>query len=94
MRQENVQESDDSLPEHSEGIRVGRELLAAGLIPWWPLRLVFSVLGALLMVRGFSLVFFVILLPITLASAMGCYLFFAQHSSRRDCRLLPVCTVA
>ncbi|MDX1553971.1 MAG: fatty acid desaturase, partial [Marinobacter sp.] len=83
MRQEHVQESDDSLPEHSEGIRVGRELLAAtkpyveesaarswwlvgstfvlmiaaltaaGLLQWWPLRLVFSVLGALLMVRAF-----------------------------------------
>ncbi len=83
MGQNNVQESDDSLPEHSEGIRVGRELLAAtkpyveksaakswwyvgstfvlmiaaltaaGVAPWWPLRLVFSVLGALLMVRAF-----------------------------------------
>ncbi|MBC7184081.1 MAG: fatty acid desaturase, partial [Marinobacter sp.] len=83
MGQETVQESDNSLPEHSEGIRVGRELLAAtkpyvevsaaqswwrvgstfvllimsltaaGLIPWWPLRLAFSVLGALLMVRAF-----------------------------------------
>ncbi len=39
--------SDDSLPEHNEGSPVGRELLAAGLIPWWSLRLVFSVLGAL-----------------------------------------------
>ncbi|MFL1406570.1 fatty acid desaturase family protein [Marinobacter sp. M1N3S26] len=71
------------MPEHSEGIRVGRELLEAtrpyveesaatswwhvcstfalmiaaltlaGMIPWWPLRAVFSVLGALLMVRAF-----------------------------------------
>lgn len=83
MRQDTFQESDNSFPEHSEGIRVGRELLkatqpyvekstaqswwhvgstfvlmlasltAAGLIQWWPLRLVFSVLGALLMVRAF-----------------------------------------
>ncbi len=83
MRQDNVQESDDSLPEHSEGIRVERELLAAtkpyveesavtswwhvgstfvlmiaaltaaGLVPWWPFRLAFSLLGALLMVRAF-----------------------------------------
>lgn len=83
MAQDNVRESDDSLPEHSEGIRVGRELLAAtkpyveestatswwyvgstflmmiaaltaaGLIPWWPLRVAFSVLGSLLMVRAF-----------------------------------------
>ncbi len=83
MRQDNSQESDDSFPEHSEGIRVGRELLeatkpyveesaatswwhvgstfglmiaaliAAGLVPWWPLRLVFSILGALLIVRAF-----------------------------------------
>lgn len=83
MPQDNIQESDNSLPEHSEGVRVGRELLAAtkpyveesaatswwyvgstfglmiaaltaaGVIPWWPLRVVFSVLGALLMVRAF-----------------------------------------
>ncbi|SFR57641.1 omega-6 fatty acid desaturase (delta-12 desaturase) [Marinobacter gudaonensis] len=32
---------------------------------------------------GFTTVFFVVLLPMTLASAMGCYLFFAQHSFRR-----------
>ncbi|GAA0851629.1 fatty acid desaturase [Marinobacter szutsaonensis] len=83
MDQGNLQESGNSLPFHSEGIRVGRELLtatkpyveesaatswwyvgstfglmiasltAAGVIPWWPLRVVFSVLGALLMVRAF-----------------------------------------
>lgn len=83
MIQNDVQERDSSLPEHSAGLRVGRELLqatkpfveesaakswwyvgstfvlmfasltAAGLIAWWPLRLVFSVLGALLMVRAF-----------------------------------------
>lgn len=28
-------------------------LVAAGITPWWPLRLVFSVLGALIMVRAF-----------------------------------------
>ncbi|MFO7529085.1 MAG: fatty acid desaturase [Marinobacter sp.] len=83
MDQGNLQESDNSIPPHSEGIRTGRELLAAtkpyieksaatscwyvgstfglmiaaltaaGVIPWWPLRVVFSVLGALLMVRAF-----------------------------------------
>lgn len=83
MDQDNVQEADASLPEHSSGIRVGRELLTAtkpyieesaakswwhvgstfilmitslalaGLLPWWPLRLAFSALGALLMVRAF-----------------------------------------
>jgi len=83
MSQDNLREHDDSLPEHSEGIRVGRELLAAtkpyieestatswwyvgstfvlmiaaliaaGMLPWWPLRIVFSILGGLLMVRAF-----------------------------------------
>ncbi|MFE8071350.1 fatty acid desaturase [Marinobacteraceae bacterium S3BR75-40.1] len=71
------------LPEHSEGLRVGRDLLAAtlpfaqefrwrswwyvistftllilaltaaGVAPWWPVRLAFSVLGGLLIVRSF-----------------------------------------
>lgn len=75
--------TDTSLPEHSAGIRLGRELLAAtkpfaeesvakswwcvgstftlmvaaltaaGVVNWWPLRLLFSVAGALLMVRAF-----------------------------------------
>ncbi len=84
MGQSNVQELDTSLPEHSEGIRVDRALIAAtkpyveqsaatswrhvgtafllmiatltaaGVLAWWPLRLlVFSGLGALLMVRVF-----------------------------------------
>ena len=83
MRQNDTQETNSSLPEHSADIRVGLELLqatkpyieessaqswwyvgsafglmiaalaAAGAVPWWPLRLVFSVLGALLMVRAF-----------------------------------------
>ncbi len=83
MPQNQVQETNTGLPEHSADIRVGRELLkatkpyveessaqswwyvgstfglmmaslaAAGSLPWWPLQLVFSVLGALLMVRAF-----------------------------------------
>lgn len=83
MGQDNVQECDNDLPEHSEGIRVGRDLLeatkpfverstavswwyvgstfvlmiaaltAAGIVPSWPVRLVFSILAALLMVRAF-----------------------------------------
>lgn len=83
MFQDNVQVVDDSLPVHSAGIRVGKELLAAtkpyveesvakswwyvgstfallvstlaaaGMLDWWPLKLGFSVLGALLMVRSF-----------------------------------------
>ncbi|WP_083329238.1 fatty acid desaturase family protein [Marinobacter salinus] len=43
----------------------------------------FGLIALLWAAGGFSLVFFVILLPMTLASAMGCYLFFAQHSFRR-----------
>jgi len=75
--------SDSGLPEHSEGLRIGPELLkatepyavesvakswwlvgstfslmlaaliGAGLLPWWPLRLMFSLLAGLLMVRAF-----------------------------------------
>lgn len=75
--------SDTELPEHSAGLRVERELLAAtmpfahesiakswwyvgttfslmiaaligaGMVPWLPLRLILSLLGALLMVRTF-----------------------------------------
>lgn len=71
------------LPEHSAGIRMGRDLLqatrpfaieslaesrwqvsltfvllvcalaGAALAPWWPARLAFSVLGALMMIRAF-----------------------------------------
>lgn len=83
MHQDDVQNPDKSSTEHSEEVRLGRELLAAtkpyveesramswwyvgstfglmiaaltaaGVIPWWPLRVAFSVLGALLMVRAF-----------------------------------------
>ncbi len=83
MRQDNVEVTGNSLPEHTEGIRLSRAVLAAtkpyieesaatswwyvgstfmlmvlaltaaGLVPWWPLKLVFSVLGGLLMVRAF-----------------------------------------
>ena len=75
--------SDPELPEHSEGVRIGNDLLAAtkpfaqesrakswwhvgttfslliavligaGVSPWWPLRLILSILGALLIVRTF-----------------------------------------
>jgi omega-6 fatty acid desaturase (delta-12 desaturase) len=82
INEDNIRPGSD-LPEHSAGIRIGRELLkatapfavesiarswwhvgttfflmvaalvSAGMAPWWPLRLVFSLLGALLMVRAF-----------------------------------------
>lgn len=43
----------------------------------------FGLMALLWILGGFSLVFFVMLLPLTIASAIGCYLFFAQHSFRR-----------
>lgn len=43
----------------------------------------FGLMALLWVWGGFSLAFFVMLLPMTIASALGCYLFFAQHSFRR-----------
>ncbi|MDK9558058.1 fatty acid desaturase [Marinobacter sp. M216] len=43
----------------------------------------FGLIGLLWWLGGFGLAFFVILLPMLVASALGCYLFFAQHSFRR-----------
>lgn len=42
-----------------------------------------GLLALLWSVGGFALVFFVMLLPLTIASALGSYLFFAQHSFKR-----------
>jgi omega-6 fatty acid desaturase (delta-12 desaturase) len=83
MNQKGANPGDTGVPEHSAGLRVGRELLAAttpfaqesrnkswwhvgttfglmiavlggaGIAPWWPLRLLLSLLGGLLMVRAF-----------------------------------------
>lgn len=40
-------------------------------------------IGTLWIFGGFDTAFFVVLLPMTLASALGSYLFFAQHSFKR-----------
>ncbi|WP_455208677.1 fatty acid desaturase family protein [Kaarinaea lacus] len=80
---EKSESQDQAQPEHSAGIRIGRELLkatqsfaaesvrkswwqvgitftlmitalvGAGIAPWWPVQLLLSLLGALLMVRAF-----------------------------------------
>ena len=42
-----------------------------------------GLIAVLWMSGGFQLAFFVVLLPMTLASALGSYLFFAQHSYKR-----------
>jgi omega-6 fatty acid desaturase (delta-12 desaturase) len=39
-----------------------------------------ALITVLWLIGGFATVFFVVLLPMTLASAMGSYLFYAQHS--------------
>ncbi|MCO4812363.1 MAG: fatty acid desaturase [Gammaproteobacteria bacterium] len=44
-------------------------------------------IGVLWIFGGFDIVFFVVLLPMTVASALGSYLFFAQHSFK-DMRIL------
>ena len=42
-----------------------------------------ALIAALWVFGGFDMAFFVILLPMTIASALGSYLFFAQHSFKR-----------
>jgi omega-6 fatty acid desaturase (delta-12 desaturase) len=42
-----------------------------------------ALIAALWMFGGFDTVFFLVLLPMTIASALGSYLFFAQHSFKR-----------
>jgi omega-6 fatty acid desaturase (delta-12 desaturase) len=42
-----------------------------------------ALIAVLWIVGGFDTAFFVILLPMTVASALGSYLFFAQHSFKR-----------
>ncbi len=56
-------------------------------LKYWDSAVVLLAHGALLsllwVVGGFDVAFFVMLLPMTLASALGSYLFFAQHSFKR-----------
>ncbi len=47
-----------------------------------------ALIAALWVFGGFDVVFFVVLLPITIASMLGSYLFFAQHSFE-DMHVLP-----
>jgi len=47
-----------------------------------------ALIAVLWILGGFDVVFFVILLPITIASMLGSYLFFAQHSFE-DMHILP-----
>ena len=42
-----------------------------------------ALIAALWILAGFDTAFFVVLLPMTIASALGSYLFFAQHSFKR-----------
>ena len=48
-----------------------------------------ALIAVLWIVGGFDTAFFVLLLPMTVASAMGSYLFFAQHSFKRMHILSP-----
>jgi len=47
-----------------------------------------GLIAALWFFGGFATAFFVVLLPITIASTLGSYLFFAQHSFK-DMKILP-----
>lgn len=49
----------------------------------------FGLLAVLWRLGGFDLAFYVVLLPMTLSSALGGYLFFAQHSFKRMIILSP-----
>ena len=48
-----------------------------------------ALIAVLWVFGGFDTVFFVLLLPMTIASALGSYLFFAQHSFKRMHILSP-----
>ena len=48
-----------------------------------------ALIAALWLFAGFATAFFVVLLPLTIASALGSYLFFAQHSFKRMHILSP-----
>jgi omega-6 fatty acid desaturase (delta-12 desaturase) len=48
-----------------------------------------ALIAALWVIGGLDAAFFVILLPMTIASALGSYLFFAQHSFKRMHILTP-----
>jgi len=48
-----------------------------------------ALIAVLWILGGFDVVFFVLLLPMTIASALGSYLFFAQHSFKRMHILSP-----
>jgi omega-6 fatty acid desaturase (delta-12 desaturase) len=50
-----------------------------------------TLIAALWILGGFDVAFFVVLLPMTIASAIGSYLFFAQHSFE-DMHVLPTDT--
>ena len=47
-----------------------------------------ALIAVLWLLGGFETVFFVVLLPMTIASALGSYLFFAQHSFK-GMRIMP-----
>jgi omega-6 fatty acid desaturase (delta-12 desaturase) len=49
----------------------------------------FGLIAVLWLAGGFDTAFFVVLLPMTIASALGGYLFFAQHSFKRMVILSP-----
>jgi omega-6 fatty acid desaturase (delta-12 desaturase) len=49
----------------------------------------FGLIAVLWVFGGFDTAFFVVLLPMTIASALGGYLFFAQHSFKRMIVLSP-----
>ena len=51
----------------------------------------FTLIAVLWIVGGFDVAFFVVLLPMTIASMIGSYLFFAQHSFE-NMRVLPTQT--
>ena len=60
---------------------------------YWDSTLVLLAHGALITIfmifGGFDVAFFVVLLPMTVASALGSYLFFAQHSFKRMIIISP-----
>ena len=94
---EKARKMDENSPETKSNDQVGQDLFKATMpfgvesvkTSWWLVGSTFVMLiAALWRFGGFDVAFFVVLLPMTIASMIGSYLFFARHSFE-NMRVLP-----